>query len=168
VIYYLLLPLFSFFLIVFQTTIPGILFFEKITIELSLILVIYAGFHLGALKGGLICLFMGFMQDCLTGTVSGFFVLLYMLIFTASLLVSLRVYAARVSFIMGFTLICALLEGLMIAALYLFINRLNVLPEVMRVVVPQALLLAVLSPALFNLFHRIEVTLSNGTNTRPA
>ena len=167
-IYYLLLPLFSLLLIVLQTTIPGILFFEKINLELSLILVIYAGFHLGALRGGILCFVLGFMQDCMTGTVSGFFVLLYMLIFTSSLLVSLRVYAARVSFIMGFTLICALLEGLMIAALYLSLYRLNVLPEVMRFIVPQALLLAVLSPALFNLLHRIEVALFNGTNTRPA
>jgi cell shape-determining protein MreD len=168
VIYYLLVPVFSLFLIVFQTTIPGILFFETINVELSLILVIYAGFHLGALKGGILCFVLGFMLDCMTGTVSGFFVLLYILIFTLSLLVSLRVYAARVSFIMGFTMLCALLEGLMIAALYLSIYRMNVLPEVMRIIVPQALLLAVLSPALFNLLHRIEVALSNGTNTRPA
>jgi hypothetical protein len=56
----------------------------------------------------------------------------------------------------------------LIAAFYFFINGINVLPEVMHVIVPQALLLAVLSPALFKLLYRIEVTLSNGTNTRPA
>ncbi|MBN1614401.1 MAG: hypothetical protein JW950_08050 [Deltaproteobacteria bacterium] len=167
-IFYLLLPVFSIFLIVFQTTIPGILFFDKITIELSLILVIYAGFHMGALKGGLLCFVLGFTQDCLTGAVSGFYVLQYILIFTLSLVVSTKVYAAKVPFIMGFTMLCALLEGWMIAALYLFINGMNVLPAVMYVIVPQALLLAVLSPPLFHVLHWIEVTLSHVANTRPA
>ena len=44
-IYYLLLPVFSLFLLTIQITIFDILFFGKAGLEISLILVIYAGFY---------------------------------------------------------------------------------------------------------------------------
>jgi hypothetical protein len=167
-IYYCVLPIFLLLVIVFQTTVPEILFLNRTGLEISLILVIYAGFHLDLPKGSTLSFILGLMLDSLSGTISGFFTSLYVLFYFMSLLVSLRVYAAKVTFIMAFTATCALLEGAMIILLYKYIYKVDVFFGVLWVIVPHAVILGLASPLFFNLFHRLEVFLLNGRNARPA
>ena len=163
---YLVLPFSLLLVIVFQTTVPEILFFNSIGLELSLIFVIYAAFHLDLLQGAVLCFMLGFILDCISGTMSGFFTSIYVLLYFLSLLVSVRVYAAKVVFIMVFTTMCALLEGVMIMILYKYIYTVDTVSDMFRIIVPQALLLGVTSPLFFSLFHRLEVSLLHGSDTR--
>ncbi|MEA1936085.1 MAG: hypothetical protein U9M96_04605, partial [Thermodesulfobacteriota bacterium] len=92
-IYYLILPVFSLLLIVFQTTVLDLFFLGKIELEVSLILVVWAGFHLDVVKGGILSFVLGFFLDCITGSMTGLFMFIYVVIFSLSKIVSLRVYA---------------------------------------------------------------------------
>lgn len=167
-IYYIVLPFFLLAVIVFQTTVPEILFSHGVGLEISLILVIYAGFRLDLPKGSTLGFSLGFMLDCLTGAVFGFFTTLYVLIYFLSFMVSQRVYSARTAFIMVFTAACALLEGAMAMLLYTYVYKANGFGDMLRVSVPQAAVLGAASPLFFNLFHRLEATLLNGRDARPA
>ena len=89
-IYYLLLPLLLLILVVVQTTILDLFSLGWISIEISLIVVIYAGFHLDALRGGILSLVIGFFLDCLTSAIFGLYTFLYILIFCLAMIVSLN------------------------------------------------------------------------------
>ena len=65
-------------LVVVQTTILDFLTLGWIGMEISLIVVIYAGFHLDALRGGILSLMLGFFLDCLTSAIFGLYMFLYM------------------------------------------------------------------------------------------
>ena len=76
-IFYIVLPFLSLLLIVIQTMIADIFFFGKIGVELSLILVIYAGFRLDIMKGGILSFILGFFRDCINCSISGPYTFLY-------------------------------------------------------------------------------------------
>ena len=84
-IYYLTLPLCLLLLVVIQHTVPGVFLLNSGTVEMSLIAVIYAGFRLGMIRGGVLTLMLGFIMDCITGVPSGFYILIYFAIFSLSL-----------------------------------------------------------------------------------
>lgn len=156
-IYYLLMPIFSLFLIVFQSTVLDIFFLGKIRVELSLIVVLYAGFYMNMIKGGLLSFVLGFFLDCAASSVvPGLFIFLYMAIFFASKYISYRVYPEGLTFIMVFAFVCALSEGIFIFLLYKFIFGVNIFYDVINMYVPQSLVIAVLCPACFTLFYRLE------------
>jgi len=162
VIYYFVLPVFSLVLIVFQTTVLDLFFLCKIEFELSLILVVYAGFHLDIMKGGVLSFILGFFLDCITGSMTGLFTFIYVLIFSISRIVSSRVYLEGIAFIMGFTFICVFSEGIITVLVYKLICGVDMYSDVLRVFFPQALVASVLSPALFSIFERLEVLLNVG------
>lgn len=159
-IYYLLLPVFSLLLLVFQTTVLDLFFLGKIGLEVSLILVVYAGFHLDIMKGGVLALVLGFFLDCITGGVGGLFTVVYVAVFLLSRVVSLRIYAEGIAFIMCFTFICIFSEGIITVLIYNFICGADMSYNILRVFLPQALVAGVLSPALFVIFERLEVLLN--------
>lgn len=161
-IYYFVLPVFSLVLIVFQTTVLDLFFLCKIEFELSLILVVYAGFHLDIMKGGVLSFILGFFLDCITGSMTGLFTFIYVLIFSISRIVSSRVYLEGIAFIMGFTFICVFSEGIITVLVYKLICGVDMYSDVLRVFFPQALVASVLSPALFSIFERLEVLLNVG------
>jgi len=159
------LPVFLLLLIVFQTTVTDTLFFGKVGVEISLILVIYAGFHLKVIKGLLLSFILGFLLDCIVGSISGLFTFLYTLLFFISTLISLKVYPERASFIMGFTFLCALLQQMLILLFNRLIYGADLFYDAAKVFLPQAILAGILSPAFFNIFSRLGVLL-NGENAR--
>ena len=61
-IYYLLLPILLLLLVIVQITILDLFSLGWIGMEISLIVVIYAGFHLDALRGGILSLLLGFFE----------------------------------------------------------------------------------------------------------
>jgi rod shape-determining protein MreD len=165
-IYYLLLPLLLLFLVIIQITILDLFSLGLISIEISLIVVIYSGFHLDALRGGILSLVLGFFLDCLTSAIFGLYTFLYILIFYLSMIVAGKVYAEKPSLIACFAGLCTLLEGLVIVLLYRFLFGADILAAIPKIFIPQAVVVGILSPFIFRLFHRFEVFLHE-KDTRP-
>jgi rod shape-determining protein MreD len=155
-IYYILLPFVTILLVVLQITLADILFSGWLTLELSLITVIYAGFRMDLLKGIILALMMGFVFDCVSGAAMGLFTLIYLLIFLLSFFVSLRIVSEKLYFIAFFSLICSLLESLTLVLLYRFVFEFDMLNSVFLVFVPQALLISVLSVGFFSAMRKVE------------
>ncbi|MBW2673705.1 MAG: hypothetical protein JRD89_09890 [Deltaproteobacteria bacterium] len=159
-IYYLLLPVFSLLLLTIQISVFDIFFLGKMAPEISLILVVYAGFYMGIARGGALSVVLGFFMDCMTGVVPGLFVVSYMLIFLISNVVSFRVYAGGVIFTTAFTFVCILIEKFLIILMYKALYGMDVLYDILNVSLSQAVVTGVLAPAFFALFRRLEVLLS--------
>jgi rod shape-determining protein MreD len=166
-IYCLLTPIMLLLLVIVQITILNLLSLGWITMEISLIVVIYAGFHLDALRGGILALVLGFFLDCLTSTMFGLYIFLYLLIFFLSMIVAGKIYAEKPSLIAAFTGCCVLLEGLTIVLLYRIFFGADILYAIPKIFIPQAIVVGLLSPLFFGLFHRFEVFL-HAEDTRPA
>ena len=163
---YILVPFFSLLLIVFQMKLADILFSGNIGIELSLILVIYAGFRLDVIKGGGLCFIIGFLRDCITCSISGLYTLLYVFVFLISLTASSRISAGKPFFIMIFTFVCVLFEGILVIVFHPLLYGGEISSNVLKVYLPQAFIVGGLSPLLFKVFNRIEVIL-NGRTAQP-
>jgi len=160
--YYVILPFFTILLVVLQRTLLDLLFGGRIGVEVSLVLVIYAGFHLDMVRGGVLAFLTGFVLDCVSGTITGLYTFTYVLIFLLSYLLSPRIYGERMLFIMGYAFMCVLLEGLFIFAVYWSVYGTDVSQGLLRTYLPQALVAGVLSPALFTLFNRLEAAVHAG------
>ena len=76
-IYYLIMPFLSLLLLIFQVNILDLVFFGKIGLEISLLIVIFAGFRLSMAKGGTLSFVLGFIFDCITGSITGFHTFFY-------------------------------------------------------------------------------------------
>lgn len=161
-IYFLVLPFFSFLLVVFQTTLFELLFFNRVSVEISLILVIYAGFYLDVLKGGALSFFLGFFVDIITGSLTGFHIALYLSIFFISMLVSLRIYAEKTLFIMSYVFVCSLVESGIILMFYKYVMGLDLFHKFFSIFLPQVLVVSLVSPACFNTFRRFGEILNVG------
>ncbi|MHB8772848.1 MAG: hypothetical protein ACYC7J_17785 [Syntrophales bacterium] len=166
-IYYLLLPALLLMLVIAQIAILDIFTLGWISMEISLIVVIYAGFHLDALRGGILSVVLGFFLDCLTSAIFGLYLFLYCLIFFLSMVVAGRVYAGNPVLIASFTALCTLLEGLVIVLLYRFLFGADILAALPGIFLPQAIVLGLLSPLVFRFFDRFEGLL-HAEDTRPA
>ncbi len=160
--YYLVLPFFAVLLVVLQRTLLDLVFGGRIGIEVSLVLVVWAGFHLDMVRGGALVFLLGFVLDCLSGTILGLYTFLYAVLFVLTRLLSPRIYGERMLFIMAYVFLCALLEGLFIVAVYWFIYGTDVSHSLLRTTLPQALVAGVLSPAIFTLFSRLGVNVYAG------
>ncbi len=166
-IYYLLLPLLLLLSVLIQITILDLFSLGWVNVEISLIIVIYSGFHLDALRGGILSLLLGFFLDCLTSAIFGLYTFLYILIFFLSMIVAGKVYAEKPSLISSFTGLCTLLEGLVIVLLYRFLLGADILDAIPKIFIPQAIVVGVLSPFIFRFFDRFEV-LAHAKDIRPA
>jgi len=166
VINYVLVPFFSLLLIVFQMMIADIVLFGNIGIELSLILVIYAGFRLDVIRGGGLCFIIGFFRDCINYSISGLYTILYVFVFLISLAASSRTSTGKPYIIMIFTFICALFENILVILFHPLLYGGDISSNTFRVLLPQAFIVSGLSPLLFKIFNRIEVLL-NGRASQP-
>jgi rod shape-determining protein MreD len=166
-IYYLILPFLLLLLVITQITILDIMALRWISVEISLIVVIYTGFHLDAFRGGLLSLVLGFFLDCLTSAIFGLYSFLYVVIFYLSMIAGDKVYAENPLFIALFTGLCAMLEGLAIILLYRFFFGTDILYALLEVFIPQAIVMGLLSPMAFRFIHRFEAFLY-ARDTRPA
>jgi cell shape-determining protein MreD len=158
-IYYLSLPFLLLFLIVFQNSVSDILFFGIVEVEISMILVIYAGFHLDVVRGGILSLVAGFFLDCTSGSVSGLHTFTYISLFLVAMMASTRISLDKTSLIMIFTLICAALKSIMITILYSLIYRVDLSVNILKLYIPQILIVVLISPVFFRIFNWIETLL---------
>ena len=156
--YFLSLCLFSFLMLIVQVTLFDLLLHGIVVIELTMILVIYAGFHLDATRGGILTFMIGLLYDAIAGIIPGLFIVVYMLIFCVAKVISDKVRVENSVLIMGFTCMSTFLEGVMIFFVYGVLLDIHLSKLLfVQVFVPQAVILSALSPLLFSLFHRIEV-----------
>jgi rod shape-determining protein MreD len=156
-VYYLLLPFCSIILVVFQTTIADIIFSGRLVIELSIIVIIYAGYRLDLIRGSVLAFALGFVFDCLAGSVLGLFTFAYVLVFLLSFFVSASLTTEKIHFIAIFALICVVLEEFVIFLFYNLAYGFDVLHIIPLIFLPQALIVGLLAPVFFYLMRRIEV-----------
>ena len=155
--YYLLLPILSIILVVVQIAIADIIFSGRIVIELSMIVIIYAGYRLDLIRGSVLAFVLGFVFDCLAGSVLGLYTFIYILIFLFSFFLSASLATQKMHFIAIFGLICASLEELIIFVFYNAAYGFNILNNTILTFLPQALIISLLAPVLFYLMRRVEV-----------
>jgi rod shape-determining protein MreD len=156
-IYYLLLPFLSILLIVLQNTAADIIFSGRLVLEISIIVLVYAGFRVNLIKGAVSAFVLGFVFDCISGSVLGLFTLIYVLIFLFSFFVSARLITERMPFIALFTFICALLEEFTVVLFYNLAFGFDILHNTPVVFLPQALIVSLLAPVFFYMMRRVEV-----------
>lgn len=137
-----------------QTVLSNLLFDGNLVVEISLILVIYAGFKLNPVNGGIFSFTLGFFMDCLMSSVSGLYALLYLIIFMMANLVSTRIYGEKKLFIVVFAGLCAFTEGSLVMIFYKLIYGLDKFHHLGDVLLPQAIIAGLLAPAFFSLFRR--------------
>jgi rod shape-determining protein MreD len=155
-VYYFLLPFLSILLVVLQTSIADILFSGRLTLEISLIVVIYAGFRLDLAKGLTLAFILGFIYDCLAGSVVGLFTFIYMIIFMCSFLVSIRLSTEKLYFIALFSLICCFLEEILIVLFYNLAYGSEIVKKTPFLFFLQAVLISLLAALFFYLMRRTE------------
>ncbi len=160
--YYVLLPFMAVVLVVAQSKLAEILFSGLVTLEISLIVVIYAGFRLDLWKGEALSFVMGLAMDCLSGPVLGLFTLLYVSIFLLAWFASSQIDSERLYLIAGFSLICAMAESLVLVLIYQFVFEFDMVGKILPVLAPQTLLVSVLSVCFFYAMRRVERVLTYG------
>ena len=156
-LYYLLWPFLSILLIVLQNTAADVIFSGGLVLEISIIVVIYAGFRFNLIKGVISAFILGFVFDCISGSVLGLFALIYVLVFLFSFFVSARLVTERMHFIALFTLICVFLEELTVVFFYNLVYGFDILHNTPVVFLPQALIISLLAPVFFYMMRRVEV-----------
>ena len=154
--YYLSLPFLSILLVVLQISIADILFSGRLVLEMSLIVLIYAGFRLDLIKGLTLAFILGFVYDCLAGSVLGLFTFIYMIIFLCSFFVSIMFSTEKLYFIALFSLICSFLEVILVMIFYNFAYGLDLVKKTSLVIFPQAVLISLLAVLFFYIMHRAE------------
>jgi rod shape-determining protein MreD len=155
-IYFLSLPFFSILLVVLQTSISDILFSGRLMLEMSLIVVIYAGFRLDSIKGLTLAFVLGFVYDCLAGSVLGLYTFIYMIIFLCSFLVSIRLSTEKLYIVALFCLICSFLEEIIVILFYNLAYGLDIVKKTSLIFFPQAVMISLLAVLFFYLMRRTE------------
>jgi rod shape-determining protein MreD len=156
-IYYLFLPVMSVLVVVLQAAVADIIFSGKLVLEISLVVVIYAGFRLDLIKGSISAFVLGFIFDCIDGSVLGLFSFIYLVFFLISFFVSIRLVTERMYLIALFTLIIALAEEFAEILFYNFVYGFDILQNTPYFFLPQAMIVSLLAPAFFYLMRRVEV-----------
>lgn len=156
-IYYLLLPFCSLLLIVLQNTAADVIFSGWLVLEISIIVVIYTGFRFDLIKGVVSSFVLGFMFDCISGSVLGLYALIYVFVFLFSFFVSARLITERMPLIALFALFCAFLEEFTVVLFYHLAYGFDMLHNTPVVFLPQALIIGLLAPVFFYMMRRIEV-----------
>ena len=156
-IYFVFLPFFSIVLILLQTTAADVIFSGDLVLEISIIIIIYAGFRFSLIKGGILAFVLGYIFDCIAGSVLGLFTLIYVLVFLFSFFVSGKMVTERSHIIALFTLFCVFLEEVMVILFYNLVYGFDILHNTPLVFFPQALIIGLLAPGFFYMMRKVEV-----------
>jgi rod shape-determining protein MreD len=161
-LYYILTPLLLILLIVIQQTLSSMCLHGFLNLEISLIVVIYAGFHLDLLKGVFLSFVAGFIIDCVGGFIPGASSFIYVLIFLGSFFVSEFLDTGKNYVIMSFAFVCVLLKEMLLLSFYSMTLGTNVFAGGYKAVFAQSLIAACFAPAVFYGMRRLgEVVYEN-------
>jgi rod shape-determining protein MreD len=156
-LYYLSLPFLSILLVTLQLTIADVIFSGRLVFELSLIVVIYAGFHLDLIRGSVLAFIFGFVFDCIFGSVLGLFAFIYVVIYLCSFFASGRLATEKIYTIILFSFFCAFLKDLMVILFHYSAFKFNVVTNITFVLLPQAMIISLFAPVFFYLMRPVEV-----------
>jgi len=163
--FYLLVPLFSLLLVALQTAVLNIFSFDLFALEISLIVVIYAGFRLELFRGAFVMIVLGCTMDGVAGVMPGLYVLVYMTVFLMTKLISEAVYSEGPLFVIGYCILCGLFEGAAVILMYDLLFGINVAGEAIRIYLPQSLVMGFIAPVIFFLLDRFKDVV-NGPETQ--
>lgn len=156
-IYYLLLPFLAILLIVLQNMVADIIFSGAMVLELSIIVLVYAGFRLDLIKGSISAFVLGFVFDCISGSVLGLFALTHVLVFLFSFFVSAMLMTEKMFLIALFTFFCVTVEEFIVVIFYKLFYGFDMLPNIPAAFWLQAFIVGSLSPVFFYLMRKVEV-----------
>jgi rod shape-determining protein MreD len=158
-LYYILLPFLSVLLIVLQSMITDLVFSSRLVFEVSLLVVIYAGFRLDFVRGTYLALVLGFIFDCLSGSVPGVFAWIYTIIFWCSFYISDWLETEKTHVIVLFSFICTFLKQIVIDLFYFLAFDMNVLVSAYSIAFIQSLIIGLLAPLFFYGMDRTGILL---------
>jgi rod shape-determining protein MreD len=156
-LYYLLLLFLSILLIVLQSTITDVIFSNYFVLEISLVVVIYTGFHLDLVKGTILAFFLGLVLDCIGGSVLGLFAFVYIIVFWCSFFISDLLDTDKIHVIIFFSFFCALLKEIILNTFYYMAFGINLLTNVYYIIFMQSLVISLIAPPFFYLMNRTEI-----------
>jgi rod shape-determining protein MreD len=165
-IFFLTAPLFLLLLVVFQHAVTGEILPGTPCLELSLVVVLYMGFRLHLVRGATMALLLGFILDCITGSITGFFTLVYFALFILGYGISPRLYGESPGFIVVLTLAGGLLEAILVALLNYLVYGIHNIGDTFRLFLPQLVIVGAISPFAFKLLDRFGFY--HGGYARPA
>ncbi|MBN1363637.1 MAG: rod shape-determining protein MreD [Syntrophaceae bacterium] len=156
-LYYLLVLFLSILLIVLQSTITDVIFSNYFVFEISLVVVIYTGFHLDLVKGTILAFFLGFVFDCIGGSVIGLFTFVYIIVFWCSFFISDLLDTEKTHVIISFSFFCALLKEIILNIFYYLAFGVNLLSNMYYIIFMQSLVISLIAPPFFYLMNRTEI-----------
>jgi len=153
--FYLVMPVVSIVVIVIQTALLDLLFWGKLSVDLALIVVVYAAFRLDIVKGAFFALLLGFLHDSIGGFIAGVYMVSYLIVFFLSKSVSPHVHLSRLGFIVGYLSLCMLFQGCFIFFIYRVIAGIE-LPAALfiHVFIPQSIIVGMIAPFFFAVLDR--------------
>lgn len=158
-IYYILLLILSILVIVLQSTITDVIFSNCFIFEMSLVVVIYTGFHLDLIKGTALAFLIGLFMDCVGGSVLGVYAFIYILTFWASFFVSDLLDTEKTHVIIFFSFFCILVKEILLNIFYYLAFNISLFLNTYYFMITQALVISLLTPLLFYLMDRTEIFL---------
>jgi len=146
----------------FQTTLLSYLPIQRIRPDIILVLILYWGFTLPSVSGGIHALFLGYLMDLFSGNSFGLYTFTRPLLFYLAHLFKGRLYLESLPSQSLFVFVFAQFEGLLILTLLAALNPAplgNLYPLFFTFFLPQSLLTGIITPVLFLLLQRIFLTL---------
>jgi len=165
-IFFLTAPFFLLLLVVFQHAVTGEIVPGAPCLELSLVVVLYMGFRLHLVRGATMALLLGFILDCITGSVSGFFILVYFALFVLGYAIAPHVYGEGPGFIVLLTIAGGLMKAILVALLNYLVYCIHNIGDLFRFFLPQLVIMGAISPFAFKLMDRFGFY--HGGYARPA
>jgi rod shape-determining protein MreD len=156
-LYYLSLPFLSILLIALQSTVTDVIFSGRLVFEISLVVIVYAGFRLDLIRGAILAFVLGFVLDCVDGSVPGLYAFIYMIIFLGSFFVSGWLDTEKIYVIAIFSFFCAFVKEIILILFYYLTFKINVSMNSCLIFFMQALIIGLFAPAFFYLMKRVEV-----------
>ncbi|MBN1470337.1 MAG: rod shape-determining protein MreD [Syntrophaceae bacterium] len=158
-IYYILLLISSVFLIVLQSMITDIIFSNYFMFEISLVIVIYAGFHLDLMKGTVMAFLLGLFVDCVGGAILGLYPFVYIIVFWSSFFISDLMDTEKTHVVIFFSFFCVLLKEIMLNTFYYMAYNINLFLNTYYIIFTHALVISLVAPLIFYLMDRTGIFL---------
>jgi len=146
----------------FQTTLLSYHPIQRIRPDIILVLILYWGFTLPPVSGGIHALFLGYLMDLFSGNSFGLYTFTRPLLFYLAQLFKGRLYLESFPSQSLFVFVFALFEGLLILILLSALNPAplgNLYPLFFTFLLPQSFLTGMITPVLFFLLQKISLTL---------
>jgi rod shape-determining protein MreD len=146
----------------FQTTLLSYLPIQRIRPDILLVLILYWGFTLPPVTGGIHALFLGYLMDLFSGNSFGLYTFTRALLFYLAQLLKGRFYLESLISQSLFVFVFALFEGLLILTLLAALNPLplgNLYSPFFTFFLPQSFLTGLITPVLFFFLQKIFLTL---------